>query len=64
MEVDNELLEKMLKAIIFCMDYPLSHIDDDDEYSDKVDLQNELRDYLNMLELEDINDNDPYHGDD
>lgn len=64
MEIDNEHLEKLLEAIIFCMNYPLSQITNDDEYSDKVDLQNDLKNWLDYLELEDIDNADPYHGDD
>lgn len=50
MKLDNNILEPMLKAIILCMDYPLAQIDDDDEYSDAVDLQNELREILSRLD--------------
>jgi len=50
--LDDYALEKMLEAIILCMDYPLSQISDDDEYSDAVDLQNDLREILNELKGE------------
>lgn len=52
MTLDESILEPMLKAIILCMDYPLSQITDDNEYSDAVDLQNELRDILNELKVD------------
>jgi hypothetical protein len=45
----DDIIEPMLEAIILCMDYPMSKITDDDEYSDAVDLQNELKDILNEL---------------
>lgn len=47
----DEVIEKMLEAIIFCMDYPMANITDDDEYSDAVDLQNDLKNALNELKM-------------
>lgn len=49
MTLDKNKLEPMLEAIILCMDYSLSQISDDDEYSNAVDLQNELKEMLNEL---------------
>lgn len=46
MEVNKELMEKILEAVVFCMDYPMAKIDDDEGYSKMVDLQNELREKL------------------
>jgi hypothetical protein len=50
MEIDKDVLERILEAIVFCMDYPLSKITDDEEYDEKVDLQNELREILDSLQ--------------
>jgi hypothetical protein len=50
MKLDQEGIEKILEAIIFCMDYALSVVTDDDEYSEKIDLQNELREMLSEFQ--------------
>ncbi len=49
MDVDKELIEKILEATILCMDYPLSQITDDGEYDRAVDLQNDLKSSLENL---------------
>jgi hypothetical protein len=53
MKLDQKGIEKILEAVIFCMDYALSAVTDDEEYSEKVDLQNELREILSEFRQSD-----------
>lgn len=61
---NNEILEKILEAVIFCMDYPLSQIIDDEEYSDKIDFQNELKEMLSELQKDNRGEKEHYDRDD
>jgi len=49
---DKETMEKMLEAILMCMDYPMSQMDSDEEYDQAVDLQNDLKEKLAELKGE------------
>ena len=38
--------DRVLEALIFCMDYAMSKVTDDEVYDKMVDLQNELREMM------------------
>jgi len=47
LDQNDPLVQNLVKAVVFCMDYGMSQIDDDEKYSEMVDLQNELKGVLN-----------------